>query len=927
MKTFHLRAARHAEPTCPSFEDEELVRSYERAVRIHRAHVEAYTIASIDGRVDGGYRVQGDRGAAYLVDIVDASGEHDACTCPDFLSNELGTCKHLEAVRRAVRSSAASKALQAKLARAPAQPTIAVDVRGTARLLALGRWTRRAKEALGLAPDEEVGARIAPRVPLQGGLLDGGVRVVHAAPLVRARLESGKVAARRRREVEDAFARGKLGTEVLAQPLFPYQQAGALHLVGAGRALLADDMGLGKTVQAIAAAEILRARGEAAQVLIVTVASLKHQWAREIERFTGQRAVVVSGGPRARRQALETDAPYKILNYEQTWRELSLIEALGPDVLILDEAQRAKNFRTKTASTLRAIPSRFAFVLTGTPVENRLDDLYSLMQLIDPAIFGPLWRFNLDFHSQTDRGKIVGYKNLAALRQRIAGVVLRRRKEEVLTQLPPLTEQTRYAPLTREQRAIERGYRADAAVLLKIAERRSLTKEEQDRLMMLLLKARQACNALELCDPERSASPKLDEFEDLMTEIAAQGASKVVVFSEWVEMLKLASARLEQLEIGHLMLHGGVPSEHRPALLDRFREAPEVRVLLSTDAGGVGLNLQAATYVVHLDLPWNPGKLDQRTARAHRLGQTRGVSVIYLVAEDGIERGIEGTLAGKRAVRSAALDASSAVESLEAPSFSVFLRQLRETMSFMDEEEWEETGAEPPEERAASSGIVTPADRGGDAVPSDGPGAALLAIPPTTHRPDDHQAQETHAHTHAHAPAHAGSSAGPSAGSPARGGEAPEPGAPPVSGRLGPKGGYETARRRLELARLVLSAGFTQDAVRAAYEGLAAAIASLLEGPPPGTHPALVAAIYRDLLPSGRISPAAHVALARIHDLTQLELAGVEVDAAIADTAVREAEEWLGRMAAPRAAGATTPADGPDVRVPQAVPGSPLPPS
>ena len=117
-------------------------------------------------------------------------------------------------------------------------------------------------------------------------------------------------------------------------------------------------------------------------------------------------------------------------------------------MLILDEAQRAKNFRTKTASTLRAIPSRFLFVLTGTPVENRLDDLYSLLQLVDPGVLGPLWRFNLDFHQQSPKGRILGCKNLGELRQRISKVVLRRRKEEVLSQLPPLTEQTRYTPLS-----------------------------------------------------------------------------------------------------------------------------------------------------------------------------------------------------------------------------------------------------------------------------------------------------------------------------------------------------------------------------------------------------------------------------------------------------------------------------------------------
>ncbi|WP_437810812.1 DEAD/DEAH box helicase [Sorangium sp. So ce1078] len=400
---------------------------------------------------------------------------------------------------------------------------------------------------------------------------------------------------------------------------------------GDGRALLADDMGLGKTLQAIAACELLRRRGEARRILIVTAASLKHQWAQEIARWTGERAAVLGGSPAQRSGALALEAAYTVLSYELTWRELSRLQALAADALVLDEAQRAKNFRTKTAATLRAIPSRFLFVLTGTPVENRLDDLYALAQLVDPALLGPLWRFNVDFHRQDERGRIVGYKNLGELRRRVAPVALRRERAEVLLDLPPLLEQTRYTPLTREQRELDADYRAQAARLVAIAERRALRKEELDRLMMLLMKARQACDALELCDPRRGkkASPKLDELEALIAEVTAEPRNKVIVFSEWVGVLELARERLDRLRVGHLVLHGDVPTERRPALLDRFREDPAVRVLLSTDAGGVGLNLQAASYVVHLDLPWNPARLDQRTARAHRMGQARGVSVTY----------------------------------------------------------------------------------------------------------------------------------------------------------------------------------------------------------------------------------------------------------------------------------------------------------
>ncbi|MCC6215240.1 MAG: DEAD/DEAH box helicase [Polyangiaceae bacterium] len=852
-RTVRLAPVRHEAPECVAYADEVEVRRFEIATRIHRAHVEEYTVTAIDFRVDGAYRVVGRTGSSgeeRRVDIVDRSALRDTCDCPDFLGNDLGTCKHLEAVRRAISRVPELRRGYLALGEVPRAATLTVATVGGARLIEAGPWTARLRARLGLIRDAEVDAvRHDVDAPLLPGWREPGLRVVHAAPRLAEQLRARRASDARRAAVASALHSGRARVDLLTVPLFPYQAAGASHLAAAGRALLADDMGLGKTVQAIAACELLRARGEAARVLVVTCASLKHQWQKEIERFAGEHAVVVGGGKEGRRAAFESDAPYKILNYEQTWRELAQIRALDADVVVYDEAQRAKNFRTKTAATLRSIPARFTFVLTGTPVENRLDDLYALLQLVDPALLGPLWRFNLDFARQNERGRIVGYQNLGELRRRIAPLVLRRRKEDVLSQLPALTEQTRYTAMTPEQVELEEGHRVRASQLLRIAERRPLTKPEQDRLMMSLLKARQACDALELCDPKSRvrASPKLDELEALLGEILAQGSAKALVFSEWVEMLKLAGQRLDRLGIGYAMLHGGVPTDKRPALLERFRSSDDVRVLLSTEAGGVGLNLQVASYVVHLDLPWNPARLDQRTSRAHRMGQTRGVTVTYLCAEQGIERGIEGVLASKRAVRGAALDATSGVESLETPSFNATLNQVRDIL-----DQLEEPGSAAEVQELTEALQPTPASGAGD-PPLEAPEAPAVAPPP--------------------------------------------------------RRGEGQARARLRLARVVLDAGFPGDAVRAAYEGLAAAIAGLLDTPPDPGHGALVAAVYRELLPAGRLPGAAHAALAMLHDLATLEAHGIEVAAELASRAVEEAEQWTARLAAvgPASDGARTP--------------------
>ncbi len=857
VKAVQLNPVHRTAPRCADFHDEIAVRQYERAVRVHRAYTETWLISRLDDRIDGSYRVSGAKRTTYYVDIVDGSGAHDTCTCPDFLTNRIGTCKHLEAVRRFIdrvkRDAARYRALPAM----PSSPVVTVETSPSLSLRLLGKWTARQLASHGLQRGDR---ELPPRSggSLHAGWNDSGVRVVHAAIPAAERMRAAETIARRRDEMQRAFASGALGTNVLTQPLFPYQERGVQHLCVAGRALLADDMGLGKTVQAIAACEILRRRGEASRVLVITPASLKDQWAREIQKYAGQTAVVVGGNPAARREAFRSDAPYKILNYELTWRDLRQLQALEADILVLDEAQRAKNFRTKTANTLREIPSKFLFVLTGTPVENRLDDLYSLLQLVDPELLGPLWKFNLAFHKQDDKGKIVGYKQLGLLRERIAPVVMRRRKDEVLLQLPPITEQTRYTPLTREQRELDEEYRHKAARLAQLAERRPLTKEEQEILAGLLLKARQACNALELCDPKakKKASPKLDEFEALVGEIVSQGTSKILVFSEWVEMLHLAAERLDALQIPYLMLHGGIPTARRPALLERFREDSSFRVLLSSDAGGLGLNLQVASYVIHLDLPWNPGKLDQRTARAHRLGQTRGVSVTYLVSELGMERGIEGTLAGKRAVREAALDASCQVDELQAPSFAVFLRQLREVLENAAAAGQDIEMVDLPEEPVAVEVAEPPLATAPQPEPS------LAAAPPPEPSP-------------ATAPPPALAAAEPS-----------HPAARP----------QDRAKNRLRLAEVVLREGFHADAVRAAYEALSSTIRALAQGEVGPSHDALVAVVYRELLPTGKLPVAAHGALAQLRDLTLLEGQGVEVDQAVAEAAVAEARRWVERL-------------------------------
>lgn len=384
-------------------------------------------------------------------------------------------------------------------------------------------------------------------------------------------------------------------------------------------------------------------------MLIICPASLKHQWAREIERFTGQETQIIQGPAPERGVQYRRSAAFFIINYELILRDLSVInETLCPDLVIMDEAQRIKNWRTKIAATVKRIPSRYAFVLSGTPLENRLEDLYSLMQVVDPKVLGPLWRYLVDFHVTDDRGKVLGYRNLSLLRKRLAPVMLRRDRRLVRDQLPDKIVQRLDVAMTDKQRELHDSAMSAAGRLAQIARTRPLTPSEQNRLLAALQQARMACNAAGLVDKETQGAPKLDELADILTEICLQSGVKAVVFSQWERMTQLVEARLKRMGLGCVRLHGGVPTAKRGELMDRFREDDAVQVFVSTDAGGVGLNLQSGAVLINLDVPWNPAVLEQRNARIHRLGQTRTVQIITMVAVDSYEEQVFALVRNKQ---------------------------------------------------------------------------------------------------------------------------------------------------------------------------------------------------------------------------------------------------------------------------------------
>ena len=579
----------------------------------------------------------------YRVTIRSLKRRANICTCPDFRVNQLGTCKHIEAVLHKIAKRPDYNTIS-KLPPPIPYVSLAWDV-DEAPQIRLHRTASLASELEAL-----LAGYFDPAGRFSGRLPEDFFRF---AELVEERTDlhlgddaldfARHLAARAAHRLRADEIRSRILATGGRLPgvrttLYPYQVEGVAFLAGTGRALLADDMGLGKTLQAIAAAAWLRQHEGVRRVLIICPASLKHQWAREIERFTGLATQIIQGPVAERGVQYRSDAACHIVNYELILRDLAVLnETLCPDLVIMDEAQRIKNWRTRIASAVKRIPSRYAFVLTGTPLENRLEDLYSLMQVVDPQVLGPLWRYLVDFHVTDDRGKVLGYRNLSVLRKRLAPVMLRRDRRLVREQLPERIVQRLDVVLTPRQRELHDTAMSAAGRLAQIARRRPLTPSEQNRLLAALQQARMACNAAGLVDKETRGAPKLDELADILSEVCLQSGLKAVVFSQWERMTQMAEARIARLGLGCVRLHGGVPTAKRGELMDRFREDDSVQVFLSTDAGGVGLNLQSGAVLVNLDVPWNPAVLEQRNARIHRLGQTRTVQIITMVAADSYE--------------------------------------------------------------------------------------------------------------------------------------------------------------------------------------------------------------------------------------------------------------------------------------------------
>lgn len=479
---------------------------------------------------------------------------------------------------------------------------------------------------------------------------------------------------------------------------YNYQKIGMMFSIeNSSGVLLADEMGLGKSSQALGTALLMKHKGQANQVLVIVPASLKYNWALEIEKWTNEKYVIIDGTADERlAQWMRKDVFFIVVNYQllledlfggreykkkagesaeetakrelrqkkasQRARILSDIKSRVWDLIVIDEAHALKNHNSKQSINVKSLKSKCRIALTGTPLDGKLEELHSVMDFVQPGLLGSKTRF-LQRHATTDFfGRITSYRNIGEVSAKIENFYLRRLKEQVLKDLPAKIFSNRIVELTKEE-----------LTLYKELAKRSKGITEGAEAMTAMLRCRQMCNgsqhllaaiqskAIEIGEPldkklverlKNMPNSKLDAFKEVLQEVVIDNGHKVIIFSEYLEMVKILTKTMKDMGLKFLEITGETPTKDRADYQKVFNESKTIDAIIGTEAMGTGLNLTGASYVIHYSDNWSPSLMDQRDARALRIGQKSTVTVINFICRDTVEERVRSMLYAKAKVSS-----------------------------------------------------------------------------------------------------------------------------------------------------------------------------------------------------------------------------------------------------------------------------------
>lgn len=704
-------------------------KEWQTKLRVQAAERETFTITG----VGNGEYIVGNYATSHRYEVVWKGKDHplNRCSCMDFRTSGLMTCKHLEAVKN-------DKVVNKYKALYQEHCCLYVDYSEGPRLRLYCKGSDAQQIALlgkdifdrwGIA-DMSVAqvSRIRHFINVAKKYSSGFTCTEDAQEIVDTLYD------KRMREdrLSDIFSDRSWWKEYLVKDIvpYPYQIEGMEFAAHAGKCLIADEMGLGKTIQAIGTASLLYKEGFVGSILVVCPTSLKYQWQKEIKKFCGEDAIVVEGLHTQRVRMYKEPTPFKIVSYNALANDMKVLKEMNTDMIIMDEVQRLKNWNTQIAKGVRRINADYKVILSGTPLENKLEELYSIVQLADQYILGPYYEFRQRHINTDDTGKVIGYMNLNEVSQTLKPLMVRRRKADVSLQLPERMDKNLFVPMTKEQRDIHDEFGLSVArIVQKWKKMRFLSETDRRRLLLLLSQMRMVCDSTYILDQQSRHDTKIDETISIINNVVESGNEKVVLFSQWERMTRLVAQELEKAGIGYEYLHGGIPSAKRKELMDRFNENPDIRVFISTDAGSTGLNLQTASYIINMDLPWNPAVLEQRIGRIYRIGQQRNIQVINLVAMNTIEEQMLAKLRFKSSMFAGALDGGDDEVLLEGNKLQTIVEEFDFSPVEQEETQVEDVSEAPREEETMDNPADTDAAETGPDFMETAPSANVQTKP------------------------------------------------------------------------------------------------------------------------------------------------------------------------------------------------------
>lgn len=425
--------------------------------------------------------------------------------------------------------------------------------------------------------------------------------------------------------------------EELKLPLFNYQKIGIGFLCTTKSSLLADEPGLGKTIQSLSASRINQSilKNKHFKILIICPSTLKLNWEEEIMKwYDNEKITVITGSKKQRDKLWNNESNYYIMNYELLLKDINIIRSIHWNHLISDESTRISNSKSKTSKLIKTIKADYRTAMTGTPFNNELQDIWNIIDFCQPNALGTFWEFTNKYCLKDEFKNIVGYKNTEQLSNYLERFMIRRKKEEVLEELPPKLYENIYIEFSDEEKIIYNAIKEDI--------RQELSEYKIDRVLndgvhlnvlTRMIRLKQATDSMQLIS-ENNVSSKLNALKELLKDLIHTD-EKVLIFTQFAEMAYILIEELKEYK--PLLIAGIVKENERKENRQNFQNNEENKILISTDAGGVGLNLFRAKYVIHYDLPWSISKRTQREDRAHRIGQKNKVTVFNMIVENSID--------------------------------------------------------------------------------------------------------------------------------------------------------------------------------------------------------------------------------------------------------------------------------------------------